>query len=234
MDKEDVIRTMERQLRAVKAERLAASRDPALLAARTALKQYQAARLAHTHADLLAAPGSKAAATFFLNELYGADAAHQRDVDLERVVPTMQRILPLHPLQTITNAIVLDALSEQLDTAMAQRLGAQFSADQYAAAYRDVTPRAAREQQLALVQNLGDSLSELVRVPFLSATLSIMRGPARLAGLGQLQQFLEHGFASFKQLREPRAFVASIVARERALLEALYANAAAATPKDRP
>lgn len=223
MNKEDVIRTMERQLRAVKAERQAASRDPALLAARTALQTYQAARLARTHADLLLAPGSRAAAQFFLSELYGSCSAQQRDVDLERVVPTMQRILPLHPLQTISNAIVLDALSEQLDTLMAQRLGPHFTPDDYAHAYRDVTPRSAREQQLALVQNLGSSLCDLVRIPFLSATLGIMRGPARLAGLGQLQQFLEQGFGSFKLLRDPAAFVSTIVTRERALMETLYA-----------
>ena len=129
-------------------------------------------------------------------------------------------------LQAITNAIVLDALSEQLDTAMAQRLGESFDAAAYADAYRSVATRAQRERQLALVQELGRSLCTLVRIPLISLTLSVMRTPAKLAGLGELQQFLERGFGTFKQMRQPAAFVATIVERERAISAAIYAGSA--------
>jgi hypothetical protein len=224
VNKADVIEMLEQQLRTVKAEREAAQCDPTLLAARAALKQYQSKRLAQTHADLLAAPNTRDAALFFLDELYGAENASARDVDLERIIPTLKRVLPLHPLQTITQAVMLDALSERLDTAMASALGTGFNAQQYAAAYRSVTARSERERQLALVQSLGESLAELVHIPLLSATLTIMRTPARAAGLGQLQQFLEHGFRTFKRLKNPREFVATIVLRERAMLEKIDAG----------
>ena len=224
INKADVIDTLEQQLRTVKAERQAAQCDPALLAARAALKTYQSKRLAQTHADLLAAPDTHDAALFFLDELYGTENAGARDVDLERIIPTLKRVLPLHPLQTITQAVMLDALSERLDTAMANALGTDFDASQYADAYRAVTARSERERQLALVQALGDSLSELVHIPLLSTTLTIMRGPARAAGLGQLQQFLEHGFRTFKRLKSPLEFVATIVLRERAMLEKIHAG----------
>lgn len=222
MRKEDLVKTLEQQLRAVKAERQAAKRDPALLAARTALKQYQSARLAHSHADLLAAANTHHAALFFLEELYGSADLSQRDADLERIVPTMQRILPLHALQAITEAVVLDALSERLDTTMARALGARFAEREYIDAYRGVTSHADRDSQLNLVKALGDSLCELVRVPFLAATLGVMRGPARLAGLGDLQRFLERGFTTFKQMKRPGEFVATIVGRERSVLDNIY------------
>jgi hypothetical protein len=222
MTKEQLVKTLELQLSQVKEERQCAKRDPALLAARTTLKEYQAARLARTHADLLAAPDTHAAAVFFLNELYGAQDLSQRDVDLERIIPTMQRMLTLHALDAITQATVLDALSERLDTAMAKRLGVRFSEDDYVAAYRMATARADRERQLDLVQGLGDALCELVRIPLLSTMLAIMRGPSRLAGLSSLQQFLEHGFSTFKKMREPHQFVATIVRRERAVLDNIY------------
>jgi hypothetical protein len=219
MEKEHVIKTLEQQLRIVRAERQAIGSDPDLAAARGALRQYQSVRLAQTHADLLAGANTRNAALFFLNELYGAKDASARDVDLERIVPTLKRVLPLHPLQTITQAIMLDALSEKLDVAMAKRLGCVFNDQQYAASYRAVSARDERERQLMLIKALGESLAALVRIPLLSATLSIMRGPARAAGLGQLQQFLEHGFGTFKQLKDPAAFVATIVAREHAIME---------------
>lgn len=224
MKKDELVQTLEQQLRTVQSERQDAKADPALLAARTALKQFQSQRLATTHADLLAAPDSHAAAVFFFEELYGAHDLSQRDADLGRIVPTMQRVLPVNALQTITEAIVLDALSEQLDTAMARRLGVAFGAADYVAAYRAVTTRAQRERQLELVHALGSSLCELVRVPFLSTTLSVMRGPARLAGLGDLQQFLERGFSAFKRMKQSHQFVATIIRRERLVLEHICAG----------
>ena len=224
MKKQDLVNTLGEQLRAVKAERYAASVEPAILAARTALKQFQSARLTQTHADLLASANTHDAALFFLEELYGSHDLCQRDTDLERIIPTMQRLLSVQALHAITEAVMLDALSERLDSAMARALGTQFSAAEYAAAYRTVGTRAERVRQLDLVQDLGDGLCELVRIPFLSSTLTVMRGPARLAGLGKMQQFLERGFTTFKKLEQPARFVATIVGRERTVSDNLYAG----------
>ena len=224
MQKQELADTLERQLRAVKAERQAAKCEPALLAARNALKRFQAARLARSHAALLDAPDTHDAALFFLDELYAAHDLSQRDIDLERIVPTMQRLLSYEALRTITNAIVLDALSERLDTAMARALGPAFSAADYLRAYCTVTAQDERARQLDLVQELGESLCALVKIPLLSATLSVMRAPARLAGLGELQQFLERGFHTFRKMQRRQDFVTAIVARERAVSAAIYAG----------
>jgi hypothetical protein len=222
MEKEALVKILEQQLRIVKTQRQAIACNPGLVAARSALKKYQSMRLAQTHADFLAQANTRAAALFFLNELYGVQDASARDVDLERIIPTLQRILPVHALQTITQAIMLDALSEQLDTAMATCLGSEFNEQQYANAYRTLTSRDERDRQLMLVKALGASLSELVRIPLLSAMLTLMRGPARAAGLGHLQQFLEHGFGSFKQLKKPTEFVATIILREHAIMKNIF------------
>lgn len=224
MNKDELITTLEKQLHAVKQERLAARAEPALQEARAALKRYQGARLAATHADLLAAADSHDAAEFFLHELYDSKEPGQRDVDLERVIPTMRRALSYHSLHAITDAIMLDALSERLDSAMARALGPAFTDAAYAKAYREAGTRADRERQLRLIAALGRSLSELVKVPLVSVTLTAMRLPARLAGLGHLQQFLERGFDTFRKLDNPNAFVATIVKRERALMKSLYAG----------
>lgn len=222
MEKEALVITLEQQLRIIQTQRQAIACDPALVAARSILKKYQSARLAQTHADFLAQTDTRDAALFFLTELYGVQDASARDVDLERIIPTLKRILPVHALQTITQAVTLDAMSEQLDTAMARCLGNDFNEQQYASAYRTMTSRDERERQLMLVKALGTSLSELVRIPLLSTMLTIMRGPARAAGLDHLQQFLEHGFGSFKQLKKPTEFVASIVSREHAIMKNMF------------
>lgn len=222
MKKDNLAKRLEQQLRMVAAERQAAKRDPALLSARIALKRYQSARLGQTHADLLANPNTHAAARFFLEELYGANDLSQRDLDLERIIPTLKKMLSYESLGTITEAIVLDALSERLDTAMARVLGTEFTEGMYIAAYRTATTREEREHQLDLVQQLGESLCELVTVPLLAMTLTIMKGPARLAGLGDLHQFLDQGFSTFKKMKQPARFVETIVGRERAVMARIY------------
>jgi hypothetical protein len=222
MKKVKLAKKLEEQLRMVAAERQAAKGDPALLAARVALKRYQSGRLSGTHADLLANPNTRDAAEFFLEELYGAHDLSQRDVDLERIIPTLQKMLSYESLHTITEAIVLDALSERLDTAMARVLGTDFTEGMYVAAYRTATTREEREQQLALVQQLGDSLCELVTIPLLAVTLSIMKAPARLAGLADLHQFLDRGFTTFKKMKKPAQFVDTIVGRERQVMTRIY------------
>jgi hypothetical protein len=222
MKKEILVQKLAEQLNLVAAEREAAKREPALLAARTALKRYQSGRLGETHADLLANPNTHDAALFFLEELYGAHDLSQRDVDLERIIPTLQKMLSYESLHTITEAIALDALSERLDTAMARVLGTEFTEGMYIAAYRTATTREERARQLELVQELGESLCKLVKIPLLAMTLTIMKAPARLAGLGDLHQFLDVGFTTFKKMRDPARFVDTIVGRERAVMDNIY------------
>jgi len=224
MQKEQLIERLQQELRDVKQQRQSGKSDPALHAARTAVKQYQSDRLARTHADLLADENTRPAARFFLDELYSAHDLAQRDTDLERIIPTMQKVLPYEPLHAVTEAIVLDALSERLDSAMARALGPRFDEAAYIDAYRSVTCRAERERQLDLVDALGRSLSALVRIPMLAATLALMGGPARLAGLGDLHAFLHTGFTTFKRMRQPERFVDTIVGRERAILANIYAG----------
>lgn len=224
MGKQELVDRLQRELAAVKRERQGAAAEPTLAASRAALKRYQAARLASTHADLLQAPDSARAARFFLDELYGAHDLSQRDVDLERIIPTLQRMLPYEPLHAITEAIVLDALTEKLDSAMARVLGPEFGAARYAEAFRTSAPRAERERQLDLVETLGRSLCKLVRIPMLSATLSLMGQPARLTGLGGLHHFLLSGFTSFRDMREPMRFIDTVIARERQLMAHIYSG----------
>lgn len=221
MKKKNTLSPLETQLRNARLERQAAGTDPALQAARLALKTFQSRRLADTHADLMRGD-TREAALFFLEELYGAHDLSQRDVDLERIAPTMLKVLPADALQTMTDAMCLDALAERLDTAMAQLLGPEFTEEQYVQAYRQAMTRADRERQLDLVEKLGDSLSDLVRIPMLYGTLVLMRGPARLAGLGSLQRFLERGFTAFRKMKKPRDFVYTITRREREILARSY------------
>jgi hypothetical protein len=222
--KDEIVASLRRNLRAAMVERENATTDLKAAAARASLRRFQAARMAETHADLLNASETRAAAQFFLDDLYGTHDFTQRDADIERLIPMMERLMPLSALQTIAEAIELDALSESLDRAMAVCLGDQFTEADYVRAYRQTGNRGDREKQIAHVLSVGCSLSELARIPLISGTLAMMRGPAKLSGLYELHHFLERGFTSFKKMRRPQEFVTTIVRRETAIMENLYAD----------
>ncbi len=214
MDKTKLICRLREQLVTAKGQRLRVKSDPATLASCMALKTFQSQRLARTHADLLEDGNTREAALFFLEELYGARDLTQRDSDVERIIPTLEKLMPYHTLEAITDAITLDALSETMDSIMAQHLGPHFDEADYASAYREFTTVEERHRQIHLVQALGNSLCQLVRIPLLSVTLVMMRGPAKMAKLSNLQNFLERGFTTFKAMKKPQAFVQAITSRE--------------------
>ncbi|HYF57375.1 MAG TPA: hypothetical protein VEA81_00310 [Burkholderiaceae bacterium] len=206
--------------------------------ARTALRAWQAARLAHTHGDLLAQPRYAAATRFFLDELYGAKDFSQRDAELARLIPTLARLLPESALETIAGAVELDALSERLDLATARAIAADpavraagtgrgagaIDDETYARAYRAAGSRADRERQIELVDRIGRSLDGLVRQPLLGGLLRAMETPARLAGLSAMHEFLASGFAAFRAMRGADAFLRTVAERETELMRRVYAG----------
>ena len=223
MKKQAIIASLRRDLHAVIAARTSINATT-LASARIALRRFQMARLARTHADLLAARETRAAAQFFLEDLYGVNDCARRDADIERVVPIMERVLPTLALRYIAEAIELDCQSELLDCEMAALLGEQFDEQDYIRAYRTVQNRAAREAQLAHIDSVGKSLCQLVHMPMMGASIAAMTIPAKLAQLSELHHFLQRGFSAFKKMPQPEEFVATIVRRETVILDRLYAG----------
>ncbi len=218
-----------RFLARVSQARQAALDDPATAQAHLALKAWQAERLQLTYSDLLAHPRYRQAALFFLTDLYGARDYSQRDADVARILPKLKALLPAAALSAIADAVELDALSEQLDHDLRAALAAAkidtLTADAYAKAYRACANRAAREHQIALTHAIGSALDHLTRIAFLETSIKMMRKPAKLAGLTELQSFLERGFVTFKKMAGAAEFLDTVRARETQLMKRLFEGA---------
>lgn len=200
------------------------------------LKEWQAARLARTYADLLASERYRLAAEFFLSDLYGPKDFRTRDEELARVVPIMVRVLPVKALLTLLEAVRMDTLSESLDTAMVQTLrdaGRSRNIDwpAYVAAYRACGRRTDRELQIALIDKIGKTLDRLTRMPLIHLSLKLMHTPAQLAGLGALHSFLQRGFNAFHFMKGADDFLEIVIQRETALMRELFANPDARSPQ---
>ena len=207
-----------------------------LPAARRALAEWQSQRLAHTYADFAAQPRYRPAVDFFLDDLYGPVDFTQRDADIERVYPVMARVLSGQALATIDAALELHALSAELDARMVEiltgELGMTDRLDEqtYAEAFRRCGERASRERQVELIVELGRTLDAVVHHPVTYATLLAARLPARLAGFGELQDFLERGVRAFRHMRGADKFIAAVEEREGRMIELMFADA---EPSDR-
>jgi hypothetical protein len=222
-----------------------------------AVRQFQRERLATGYADLLSSERYRPAARFFLDELYGTKDFTARDEELARMIPSMSRLLPTSVLAPLADAIELDAVSEELDQAMASvhegglaeepvvegttaagapgtaRLPALTEA-RYFDVYRAVGRRALRVRQIELIEQVGRELDRLVNKPFLYRILKGMEGPARLAGLARMQSFLVSGFDAFRTMRGATEFIRIVTERERALMETTFAQPAASTTASTP
>ena len=220
------------QLDRVEAQRRRRKADPDLGLRVLAVKHYQQLRFAHTYADLLASARYRDAARFFLDELYGPQDFSGRDAQLARVVPVTVRLFAAQIVDVVGTVVSLHALSEELDSALAQQLaGAELDAPRYLGAWQATGQSAQRERQVALTLEVASKLDALVHKPFLRHSLRLMRGPAHAAGLGDLQQFLERGFETFRSMRGADEFVALIGQRERLLAATLFEAGAAAQPQ---
>ncbi|MGV8943944.1 FFLEELY motif protein [Thermomonas sp.] len=196
------------------------------------LQSWQTQRLERSFARFLQDPARRPAASFFLSDVYGDRDFTQRDADIAKVMPMMQRLLPSALLATVTDGIELGALTHALDLRMAQALQRlaprRRSLDEalYAQAYRDVGLPRLRARQIGLIDHVGQGLAAACRMPGVSMLLKLSRVPAKAAGLGELQVFLERGFAAFAGLDDAQAFLTDIRHHEAEAMERLFAGEA--------
>jgi len=192
------------------------------------VRRWQALRLEASFDHFLRDPKRRPAAQFFLSDVYNDHDFSRRDADIRRVLPMMQRLLPNTLLATVADAIELGILTHAFDLRLAQVLGEiaprrrKLDADLYAQAYRVAGLPRLRGHQIDLITRVGNGLGRALRMPGVATLLKLSRGPAKAAGLAELQGFLERGFAAFEQLGEVRGFIAEIEQDERDVAERLF------------
>ncbi len=189
-----------------------------------ALKQWQIKRLRATYADLLATDRYRAAAKFFLEELYGAQDVDQRDAEAQKVAPKLAGMLPARAVDALLLAVQLEEMAEQFDIEMARTIELPITEKNYAEAYRATGTQAERVRQIELAERIGEALQKLAKVPMLSTMLHMMKAPAAMWGLSHLHRFLQRGFDAFVGMKGAGEFLNTTNRRELAINERLFAG----------
>lgn len=193
------------------------------------LRHWQVSRLAATHGDLLNHVRYGRACQFFLTDIYGAKDFSQRDADAENVYNHMRKYLPERLLVTMGKAIALNKITESLDSQLLETLIAQTgmstppTGEQVAAAYRSCQNYEVRSRQIDLVLDVGRGVDHLAHIPLIGMALRAARTPANRSGWSELQNFMERGFAAFKQMKGASQFLTIVEQRERLILDQIFA-----------
>ena len=189
--------------------------------------QWQMAYLLTMFTDLHEQPGYTDAINFTMSDLAGVGIS-DRDRDLERAAPAITTMLPRKALETIAAAAKLNASVLRVNLGIfnhlleAGEMRDDISHRAYCVACRETS---SLDECLGLVKlavELGGTLKTLVKVPLLGGMLAAMRGPAHAAGFGALQEFLESGYSTFKEIPDIEHFLEEIDGRMTEFFTALF------------
>ncbi len=194
------------------------------------LRAWQSERLATTYADLLANKHYRPACLFFLSDIYGPRDFTQRDHDAERLHEILSRLLPAPMLKQLADIIELNRLTAALDQALVEMLFEQLGVTDaitpavYAEGYRRCQNQGERSQQIDLIVKVLTEAAQGAHWPGVGVALKLAGGTARKAGWVELYDFVERGYAAFRQIKDVKAFVTTVEQRERRILDQIFAG----------
>lgn len=194
------------------------------------IADWQAERLKSTHQDLYLHPGYHTGLEFLLTDLYAPAGMTHRDDNIDRVFPKMVKWLPDHLLDTFAGLVELNLITQSLDLELAEWFGdrgintRQLSGESYCEAYRASRQLPIRERQLQLVADTGQQLDRYVRNRTLGWLLSITRGPADMAELGDLHSFLHRGYSAFRNMDKVDLLIDRLIGREQQVMRNILAS----------
>jgi len=177
--------------------------------------------------DLRALDGYAEAIDFTISDLAGIGIS-DRDHDLERAAPAVTTILPLGALAVVASAAEMNARVLEINIAICRyilvenELPALISEHDYCVACRNASSLEECVELVHLITGLGQTLKSLVEIPMIGITLRTMRAPAHATGFGALQEFLETGFRTFRQISDIDRFLADLESRTIEIFERIY------------
>ena len=177
--------------------------------------------------DLHAREGYAEAIDFTVSDLAGISISN-RDNDLERAAPAITNLLPLRALETIASAAEMNARILEVNIGICRELQVgndlpePITEKEYCIACRTASSFEECVEIVHLVSGLGRTLKTLVKVPMIGITLRAMRAPAYATGFSALQEFLQTGFLTFRQIPDIEHFLGEIEQRAVEVFERIY------------
>lgn len=193
------------------------------------LQAWQAQRVRNTHADCLSHPVYQRAAEFFLLDAYEQLDMFSLAPQLARIVRYADGLFPQPLLRIAELSLTINALTAQLDQAIAEVLFGQIGVvniveSDYFQAFLAVDGVKRRQQQLSLILELVTALNRQAHHKMVLMAFKLAKAPAYAAGFQSLYGFMANGLDVLRALPNAVWMVEQIVSVELTLNDAI-ANA---------
>lgn len=204
-------------------------RDPDFRVRLHRLQAFQARRLQHTHAALIADPRYHDATELFLTDIYGGIDLLPMAREIERALPLASKLLPNSVFATSATAVEVMALIQEVDEQLAALMFEQHGVteithDNYLAAFRELGRYDDWRHQMELAIQLGYGLDRYVRSRLIHATFRMASRPAHKYGLGTLYDFLGRGFEAMRPLGSTHELFERMAKDELAIIDRIAAG----------
>ena len=201
--------------------------NPVLRDQYTDFVAWQVQYMSPFYEDHRSGQGHAAAVDFFISDLTGINIS-RRDQDLAKVVPVMTRMLPDRALQALADAMTLNARVLEINLSICQELfrdrelDNEISERDYCLACRRASSLEECLELVSLTRLVGEDLQRIIKIPILGVILRAMRSPARLAGFGEMQDFLETGYRTFSAVDDVNRFLDDMSIRTTEIFTSVY------------
>ena len=183
------------------------------------LQQWQIERLKFTHRALLQSPSYQAPTEFILTEVYGGIDLSELVGQIERAMTKALKLFPEKVMGTAALALEFNALTAELDEAMAEILFEDFKvtaidSDAYVSAYRQLDNFSVRRRQIELGDKLAKNIDKYVQSKLLFGAFKVAKKPAMASGYGALYGFMERGFEVLRPIDSTHKLLSMIAEPE--------------------
>lgn len=192
------------------------------------LQAWQGERLKHTHRHWLADPVTADGIQFLLDDVYGGKDLLPVAREIRRALPRAMKLLPDKVMTTSASALEAAILTQELDEAVTDVLGAKLDRpiDEaiYLSGFRQPSHQEDRQRQLQLVAELGHRLDRYIRSRMLHATFKMVRKPAHAAGFANLYDFMDRSFRVMKPVPSVGLLLEQLATREETIMQRVFAH----------
>jgi len=201
--------------------------DPVILNQYEYFLAWQVSYMSPFYDDFRTAKDYADAVDFVISDLTGIGIS-KRDQDMARLIPVMTKMLPKRALQALADAMRLNARILQINYSIYRDLygsrqeNTDISERDYCLSCRRASKLDDCLELVSLTRRVGEDLDRIIRIPVLGVILRAMRAPARLAGFGDMQNFLEKGYSTFGTIGDIGKFLDEMSARMMEVFTRIY------------
>lgn len=190
-------------------------------------------RMKRTHSVLFNQPQYHLMAQYFLNRLYGGPDFDPLANQIERLLKyahKVEKFIPDNAIKTGTKSVRLAVLAMHLDEQIALQILKDYPIDQpitdemMRLTLLKLDQKQQRLQQLALLDDLGETLDKYMRSFVIYTAFKMSKNAAHKHNFDLMYEFIQEGFSAMKPMKSAEKFITSFTAVEREIIEKVHSG----------